>query len=123
MTSAALKATLDANAPLAALVSTRVYPNRGPQDAENETDYLIWTRLGTRPMPTHGEANDNESVLIQFSCFGDTYEDAEAIALALKDALDHVTLSTGDTGIYQGWRDAGVEPVVDLHRIDLTFLI
>lgn len=121
MTSAALYTLLSANAPLVALVSDRIYPGRAGEDDTNP--YIIWQRIGTRPMPTHGEANGNETFLVQFSCFGIDYETVEAVALALKEALDGVALSTGDIPIYQNWRDGGIEPVVNLYRIDLDFLI
>lgn len=121
MTSASLYNLLSADAALVALVGTRIYPARAGEDSTSP--YIIWQRVGTRPMPTHGEANDNETFLVQFSCFGVDYETTEAVALALKTALDNVALSTGDTPIYQNWRDAGIEPVVELHRIDLDFLI
>jgi hypothetical protein len=121
MTSAALFNKLQANAVLVDLVAARIYPGRGGQDETQP--YIIWQRIASRPSTTHGEKTGNETFLVQFSCFAPDYEACEAVALALKDALDNETLSTGDTCIYQNWRDAGMEPAIDLHRIDVDFLI
>ncbi len=121
MTPASLYDKLSGNAALAELVSNRIYAARGADDVSQS--HIIWQRVGTRPMPTAGEANGNETFLVRFVCFAAVFEDCDAIVEALKTALDNQALSTGDIPIYQSFRDAGIDPVTRMYRMDVDFLI
>lgn len=121
MTPTALYSLLVADAPLLALVSTRIYPSQAPQGVT--APYIVWFRIASRPMQTHGEPTQNQFDLVQFSIFASTFTATEAIALALVTALDGVALSTGDIPTLQNRRDGGYISAVNLYRMDADFLI
>lgn len=122
MTPAALYTLLSADAPLVALVEDRIFAG-GFAGQDPVAPYIIWNRIGTRPHTTHNESTQEETYLIQFACFGNTFEQADEVAQALKAALDNVELSTGDVGIYQNTRDGGKDPVLEHWRVDIDFLV
>lgn len=80
-----LKTTLDAASPLAALVSTRIYPDARPQD--DILPAVVYVRIGTEYVPTiHGTIALTRAQLAVLA-FGVTRASAEAVADAAQTAV------------------------------------
>jgi hypothetical protein len=121
MTGAALYTLLAADAGLVALVVDRIYPIKAPQNPV--APFVVWQRISAQPFSTHSEATGNQYDLVRVSIYADTYEGADAVADACYDALDNIPLSTGDSPTFKTRADIGFDDAVELHRIDLDFLI
>lgn len=117
----ALSATGSATAALVGSgAACRVYPVLVKEGAA--VPYVIYQPISAAPATTHGEAAQVKHVLVQFSCYGATYEEAVALREAVVADLDNVELAGGDRPTLQDERE-GYEPPVDLHRADADFLI
>lgn len=98
----------------------RVYPVL--EQAGAVAPYAIFQPIAATPATTHGEAAQVKHELVQFSCYGATYEEAATLREAIIADLDNIALAGGDTPILQDERD-GYEAQVDLFRSDADFLI
>lgn len=81
-----LYSTVTANATVAGLVGSRVYPVRAPQ--ESAAPYVTYRRISDLPYLTHGMESDSGAGRWQFDCYAPTYAQAKATAQAVKGALN-----------------------------------
>lgn len=85
---------LEADAPLAALVGTRLYPNVLPQ--RNLTlPAIVWQRIATTRVNSLSGPSGLATPRFQFTCWAATYAAAQAVAEALRTALDGYTGAAG----------------------------
>ena len=90
-----LYSQLSGYAGLTALVSTRIYPNRAPQDAT--LPYVVYFRVSGSREQAFTNAVGATGVRMQFSCFATTYIDADAVRAQVRAALLAYTSSGGVT--------------------------
>lgn len=94
--------TIKNSAGVAALVSTRVYPNNAPQGAT--IPYVTFVRISGPRTYHFGGATGLAHVRMQVDCYAaDTvttsgYANVKALATAVRGALEAQTGSLGDTG-------------------------
>ena len=86
---------LSAYAGLTALVSTRIYPNRAPQDAT--LPYVVYFRVGGSREQAFTNAVGATGVRMQFSAFAAAYIDADAVRAQVRAALLAYVTSGGVT--------------------------
>ena len=82
----ALYAHLAADAAIAALVSTRIYPMLVPQDSDLPA--IAYQRISRIGQHSHDGASVPARARIQITCLASTYSGAKALAGAVEDALD-----------------------------------
>lgn len=82
----AIVAKLLADATLAALVGTRVYPGLAPQGAA--APYLVYQQADRQKVHTLGGVVSLNNYRMRFDAFGSSYANAKATAAALASALD-----------------------------------
>ena len=96
---------LSASAGLAAIVSTRIYPDVLPEKVEYPA--VVFSREKTTPYYTiHGELIASD-VGLQIGCWGNTRTEADSVAVAAISALAVAGIS------HQG-QNAGYDPETDL---------
>jgi hypothetical protein len=77
---------LKSDAPLTAVIGSRVYPMRLPQ---GETlPAVTYQRISSPPRSSHDGASTLKNPRFQFKSWGETYADARTVADLLKAALD-----------------------------------
>ena len=101
----ALKTRLEGHAGLAALVGTRIYPVRRPQNATLPA--VTYQKVGGLSEQTHGGASGLAASRFQFDVWAATYSSASAVAEQIRVAL------IGFRGTVDGVEIGGV-----LHRGD-----
>ena len=120
-TSEAVYTALAANAAVAAIVGTGIYPVRAPQGTS--APYVVFQQVGSDPADTHREAAGAIHRMFQFACFATTYEAAVALRDAVTAALDSVALSTGESPTFEDERDGDFDDAIELYRADADFLV
>jgi len=124
LSSVIFAALSDAASDTAALVGSgancRVYPIQAP--AGVALPYVIFSHIASDPDRSHAGASSISLDLVQFSAFAETYSAAAALGDALAADLDGVVIATGSTPTLQD-RRVSFETAVDLHRVDVDFVI
>ncbi len=116
----AIVQTLAADVDLTQLVEDRVYPIRPPKDAELPN--IIYQRITATPATTHNEPAQSQHDLVQFTISAGTYEECEAVAVALKAALDDKAVGDRGRAMFEDERDVD-SPLPELFACSLDFLI
>lgn len=130
MTTPNLFAFLQAQAPVAALVGDRIYPNRIPQhipQRSRKMPAVVFKQLaGPRDYTFCGHDGLVGSSWL-LSCYAPQYDDAQAVGTAVRDALMDFRGLMGETRVgpvqLQDEQDGEPEPEPGLERRDLTFTI
>lgn len=81
---------------VAALISTRVYPNVIPEDVAQPA--AAYQKISGSPILNHGGPSGLETSRIQITCRATTYAVAKSVAKAVKTALDGFTGLMGGVG-------------------------
>jgi hypothetical protein len=95
---ARLRGALSGNSGVTTLVSTRIYPLKLPQNPTYEA--ISFQRISNTP--TNGNTDLRESRW-QINCWADTYVESQALALAVKTALEEYKDTTATPGIKQAY--------------------
>lgn len=95
---ARLRGALSGNSGVTNLVSTRIYPLKLPQNPTYEA--ISYQRISNTP--TNGNTDLRESRW-QINCWADTYAESQALALAVKTALEEYKDTTATPGIKQAY--------------------
>lgn len=120
----AVYAMLAADATVAALVSTKIYPVIAPQNVASP--FVVYSIASAIPTNTKDRISELDTMRVQVDCYGRTYAQVEAISSAVRLAID------GQTGTYGGAYVDGVayeneqdmlDEDVDLYRKSLDFFI
>ena len=80
---------LSAVAGVTSLVSTRIYPDMAPQNAT--FPYVVFQKLQTQPTDTKEGVSPLDKLLVQVDCYSNNYDNAHALAAAVRTALDRYT--------------------------------
>lgn len=77
---------LSAVSGVTSLVSTRIYPDMAPQNAA--FPYVVFQKLSTSPTDTKEGVSKLDKLLVQVDCYSNNYDNAHALAAAVRTALD-----------------------------------
>ena len=122
----ALYSCLTSDAGVAALVSTRIYPNVVPQDIALPA--VAYQRISTTRVMAHDGPTGVANARFQFTVSASTYSSARNVANAIRTALDGFSgLMGGQSGVkveavfvendFDGYNQAGGEQVVRLDAV------
>jgi hypothetical protein len=96
---AVLRSALIANATVAGLVSTRVYPVVAPASAA--LPFVTWRRVAIRRQQTLGGPMGMPVTSVEYSIYGATYEQAREVADAMRSVLDGYGGTSNNTEVKQ----------------------
>ena len=82
---AAFVAVLKSAAPVAALASTRIFPDSAPQGTP--APYVVFSELSTVPEESQSDCNGLDGSNVEFACYADTTREAIALRSAVRAAL------------------------------------
>ena len=115
----ALQVYLKADADVAALVSTRVYPALAPQDAA--LPYITYERVSTQRLMTHDGQNGLIGPRIQIDCWASTYGGAKTLADKVRLCMNGHKNAYGET-TGTAPNDYVIQGIVQLGELDLPEL-
>lgn len=84
-----IKTLLAANADFTALVGTKVYPQRAPQNTDYP--YCVYSIISSIPVDTKDRPASLDAVRVQIDIFSNTYAEAQALTGYLRTAIDAKT--------------------------------
>lgn len=120
----ALSSRLTGDVAVSALIATRLYPARLPQDVTYPA--VVYTRIDTEPTSAFGTAATLMNSRVQFDCWAKTYSEVKAVANAIRaslDALDTTILSVRIYGIVYSSELDIFEDETQLYRIQSDFQV
>lgn len=97
--STVLRAALVANATVAGLLGTKIYPLAADTDAS--LPWVTWRRSANRRQPTLSGPMGVPIVTIEYTVFAATYESARTVADAIRQVLDGYTGTADNTTVRQ----------------------
>ena len=114
---AVLRSALIANATVAGLVGSRIYPVLAPASAS--LPFVTWRRSGIEREQTLGNPMGVPRVTVEFSIFGTTYNQARELADAMRLVLDGYGGTADNTQVRQTALENEVDDFVNLQGSDL----
>jgi hypothetical protein len=96
---AVLRSALIANATVAGLVGSRVYPVVAPASAA--LPFVTWRRVAIRRQQTLGGPMGMPVTSVEYSIYGATYEQAREVADAMRSVLDGYGGTSNNTEVKQ----------------------
>jgi hypothetical protein len=96
---AVLRSALIANATVAGLVGSRVYPVVAPASAA--LPFVTWRRVAIRRQQTLGAPMGMPVTSVEYSIYGATYEQAREVADAMRSVLDGYGGTSNNTEVKQ----------------------
>jgi hypothetical protein len=96
---AVLRSALIANATVAGLVGSRVYPVVAPASAA--LPFVTWRRVAIRRQQTLGGPMGMPVTSVEYSIYGATYEQAREVADAMRSVLDGYGGTLNNTEVKQ----------------------
>jgi hypothetical protein len=96
---AVLRSALIANATVAGLVGSRVYPVVAPASAA--LPFVTWRRVAIRRQQTLGAPMGMPVTSVEYSIYGATYEQAREVADAMRSVLDGYGGTSNNTEVRQ----------------------
>lgn len=112
-----LRSALIANATVAGLVGSRIYPVLAPASAS--LPFVTWRRSGIEREQTLGNPMGVPRVTVEFSIFGTTYNQARELADAMRLVLDGYGGTADNTQVRQTALENEVDDFVSLQGADL----
>ena len=83
------------NGPVAAIVSTRIFPNKSEPNAA--FPFIIYQTESTLPNNTKDGASITDAIELDISIFATTYSEATDLGEKVREALDYVAAGTYNT--------------------------
>lgn len=96
---AVLRSALVANATVAGLIGTRIYPVLAPATAS--LPFVTWRRAGIRRQQTLSAPMGMPITSVEYSIYGVTYEQAREVADAMRAVLDGYGGTANNTEVKQ----------------------
>lgn len=112
-----MRNALAADASVAALIGTRIYPVLAPASAQ--MPLVTWRRSGIQRQQTLSRPMGMPRVTVEFSIYGVTYENAREIADAMRQVLDGYGGAEGTTTVNQTSLENESDDFVTLAGADL----
>jgi hypothetical protein len=91
-----------------------VYPVKAPA-GDFALPVVVWLIVVSIPDATQNEPAGIDSTVLQFSCYGKTYDEARTLRKAVRAALDGQTLAGGEKCTITAERDL-FESQIDAHH-------
>ena len=120
----AVYSRLTGNAGVSALVSTRVYPNKIPQEAALPA--LAYQRISARRVKAHAAPTGLARVRVQVTCVSRSYSEVKALAAAVRTAMQGVMGSVGGVTLQGSWLETDADEYGDaetLHSVRQDYMI
>lgn len=121
----ALLTALAADAPLTALVGTRIYPVTAPQGTA--AAYVTYEKVTGNPYHDHGGSGNLRWARISYMCHAPTYSQAKAVADAIRDVLDGYRGTLDDVSIgsilSEEDADIGLDDVTRMQLVAVDFMV
>ena len=120
----AVYSRLTGNAGVSALVSTRVYPNKIPQEAALPA--VAYQRISARRVKAHAAPTGLARVRVQVTCVSRSYSEVKALAAAVRTAMQGVMGSVGGVTLQGSWLETDADEYGDaetLHSVRQDYMI
>lgn len=121
---AAVFSRITSDPAIAALIGTRLYPDRAPDAALKP--YAIYQRISTVRNLTHDNADTPITVRMAVDCYAETRQQSREIADAVTNTMHGKTWSTGTIAVQLAALDNDAADYLEgvrLHRSSVDFLI
>jgi hypothetical protein len=120
----AVYSRLSGNVAVAALVSTRIYPNKIPQEAALPA--VAYQRISARRVKAHAAPTGLARVRVQVTCVARSYSEVKGLAAAVRTAMQGVMGTVGGVGVQGSWLETDADEYGDaetLHSVRQDFMI
>ena len=120
----AVYSRLTGNVAVAAMVSTRVYPNKIPQEAALPA--VAYQRISARRVKAHAAPTGLARVRVQVTCVSRSYSEVKALAAAVRTAMQGVMGSVGGVTLQGSWLETDADEYGDaetLHSVRQDYMI
>lgn len=120
----AVYSRLSGNVAVAALVSTRIYPNKIPQEATLPA--IAYQRISARRVKAHAAPTGLARVRVQVTCVARSYSEVKGLAAAVRTAMQGVMGTVGGVGVQGSWLETDADEYGDaetLHSVRQDFMI
>lgn len=123
----AVYSRLNGNAGVSAIVGTRIYPEKIPQEATLPA--VAYARISARRARSHSGPGGLARPRIQVTCVAASYSEAKALAAATRKALDGIgvggPVTVGGVEVHGSWLDTDADEYGDaegLHSVRQDFV-
>lgn len=120
----AVYSRLSGNAGVSALVSTRIYPNKIPQEATLPA--IAYQRISARRVKAHAAPTGLARVRVQVTCVARSYSEVKGLAAAVRTAMQGVMGTVGGVWVQGSWLETDADEYGDaetLHSVRQDFMI
>jgi hypothetical protein len=120
----AVYSRLTTTAAVTAICSTRIYPNKIPQEATLPA--VAYQRVSTRRVKAHAAPTGLARVRVQVTCVASSYSAVKALATAVRKAMEGVMGTVGGVGVQGSWLETDADEYGDaetLHSVRQDFMI
>ena len=101
-----------------AIAGDRSFPVQAQQSTQRP--YIVWQTISAAQLNTHDKTAELEDVVVQFTCYADSYTAAYDLRRALRTTLEGETLGNGSTGYVTDRRESSeTTDAGDVFRADL----
>lgn len=119
----AIYSRLTAASAVTALVSTRIYPNKIPQEATLPA--VAYQRISARRVKAHAAPTGLARVRVQVTCVARTYSEVKGLAVVVRKALEGVIGTVGGLAVQGSWLETDADEYGDaegLHSVRQDFM-
>ena len=120
----AVYSRLSGNVAIAAIVSTRIYPQKIPQEATLPA--IAYARISAMRVKAHAAPTGLARARVQVDCVARSYSEVKALAAAVRKSLDGVMGTVGGLALQGSWLETDADEYGDaegLHSVRQDFMI
>lgn len=120
----AIYSRLTAASAVTAITSTRIYPNKIPQEATLPA--IGYQRVSARRVKAHAAPTGLARARVQVTCVARTYSEVKALATAVRKALEGVMGTVGGATVQGSWLETDADEYGDaegLHSVRQDFMV
>ena len=120
----AVYSRLSGNVAVAAIVSTRIYPQKIPQEATLPA--IAYARVSARRVKAHAAPTGLARARMQVTCVATSYSAVKALAAAVRKALEGVMGTVGGLALQGSWLETDADEYGDaegLHSVRQDFMV
>ena len=107
-----------------AICSTRIYPNKIPQEATLPA--VAYQRISTRRVRAHAAPTGLARARVQVVCVARSYSEVKGLATEVRKALEGVVASVGGVTVQGSWLETDADEYGDaegLHSVRQDFML